>query len=71
MRWVFGLLGVLGTLLGGLWLLQGTGLIVIDPIACVGECTALEGPSPPWALAGAALLAAGLVALWRAIRGRH
>jgi len=51
-------------LLGTLWLLQGTGLVVIEPIACVAECETLEGPSLPWALAGVSALAAGAGLVW-------
>jgi hypothetical protein len=61
---------MLAFLLGGLWLLQGTGLVTIDPIACIGACEALKGPSVPWALAGAALMIAALAVLWAATRQR-
>lgn len=70
MKWLTGILGVIGVLLGGLWLSQGLGIVVIDPIACVGECAPLEGPSVQWALAGAALLLAGAVGLWFTFRRR-
>ena len=70
-RWIIGAVGVLAFLLGGLWFLQGTGLIVIEPIACVGECEALEGPSAPWAIAGAAMMIAALGLLWFAMRRRR
>lgn len=39
--------------------MQGTGVVVIEPIACVAECETLEGPSLPCALTGIATLAAG------------
>lgn len=52
-KWVASIFGGAAILLGGLWFLQGTGLIVIEPIACVGECAALEGPSVAWTIAGA------------------
>jgi len=58
-------------LLGTLWLLQGTGLVVIEPIACVAECETLEGPSLPWSLAGAAALAAGGGLVWWSRFRRH
>ena len=64
MKWLGLVLGVLALLLGGLWFLQGTGAVTLAPIACVGECEALEGPSLPWALAGAALFLVGLGLLW-------
>ncbi len=64
MKWIGTIVGTILILLGGLWLLQGTGLVVIEPIACVAECETLEGPSLPWALAGAAALAAGAGLVW-------
>ena len=64
MKWVGLLLGVAALLLGGLWFLQGIGAVTIEPIACIGECEALEGPSLRWALAGAALALAGAALIW-------
>lgn len=60
--------GVLAALLGGLWLLQGLGAVRIEPVACVGECTPLDGPSPLWVALGAALLLAGAAAIFYAVR---
>ena len=67
MKWAGAAIAVL---LGGLWLLQGSGLVSIAPILCVADCAPLEGPSAPWALAGLALLAAGLAGLWLLFRRR-
>lgn len=55
MTWVWravALLGVLLSLLGGLWLAQGLGVVHIDPIACVGACEPVEAPSRQWQLTG-------------------
>jgi hypothetical protein len=57
-------IGVILALLGGLWLLQGLGLVTIAPIACVAECEPLEGPSPTWAAIGLVVFAAGLLTLF-------
>jgi hypothetical protein len=70
LKWIGAIIGLLALLLGGLWLLQGTGLVVIDPIACVGECAALTGPSLPWALAGTALALTGAALIWFTLRRR-
>ena len=64
MKWIGAIIGLILILLGGLWLLQGTGLFVIEPIACVAECETLAGPSLQWALAGAMALAAGAGLIW-------
>jgi hypothetical protein len=60
-------LGLILVLLGGLWFLQGTGLVTIPPILCVAECEPLEGPSLPWTGAGLAALLAGAALLWRSL----
>jgi hypothetical protein len=62
--------GVICVALGGLWLLQGLGGVVIPPILCVAECEPLEGPSTTWAVIGAVVLAAGALALYFAFRRR-
>jgi hypothetical protein len=61
-------LGVLAALLGGLWLLQGLGAVQIEPIACVGECAPLEGPSMQWAIIGAIVLAVGVLGVFYGLR---
>lgn len=62
--------GVIAVLLGGLWLLQGLGVVQIEPVACVAECEALEGPSPTWAIIGFVVAAAGALAILYAVRQR-
>ncbi|MDT9600068.1 hypothetical protein [Sphingosinicella rhizophila] len=61
-------IGALIVALGGLWLLQGSGLVVIEPIACVADCEPLVGPSLPWALAGIVALLIGGFLLWRGLK---
>jgi hypothetical protein len=70
LKWIGAIVGVLILALGGLWFLQGTGIVVIEPIACVGECTALTGPSLTWALAGLAAMLVGAALLWFSFRRR-
>jgi hypothetical protein len=60
--------GVIIALLGGLWLLQGLGLVHIEPVACVAECEPLEGPSLTWAAIGFVTLLAGLAAIFYGLR---
>ena len=69
-KWIIGIVSVMAFLLGSLWFLQGTGLIVIEPIACIGECDALEGPSPTWAAFGLMLMLTALAGMWFAARRR-
>ena len=56
-------LGVLGVLLGGLWLLQGLGLVRLRPILCFANCEPIEGPSATWAIAGAIVLVVGILSI--------
>lgn len=59
--WV--IVGIILTLLGVLWFLQGAGLVVIEPILCVTDCEPMTGPSTQWQVMGAAaFLAGGLLA---------
>ena len=57
--------GLLAASLGGLWLLQGIGIVHLRPILCFADCVPVQGPSVIWAVAGALMLAAGGAAvLW-------
>jgi hypothetical protein len=55
-------------LLGGLWLLQGLGLVHVRPILCLANCAPVQGPSSTWTIIGAVVLAAGIFAI-RSSRG--
>ena len=55
--------GVLSVLLGGLWLLQGLGVVHVRPILCFANCAPVQGPSSTWATTGAFALAAGVLAI--------
>lgn len=52
-------LALIAVLLGGLWMLQGLGLVQMQPILCFANCDPIQGPSVTWAVAGAVLLAVG------------
>ena len=57
--------GVVCGLLGGLWLLQGIGIVNIRPILCFADCEPIQGPSVTWAIVGFAVVMAGAIAvLW-------
>ena len=71
MKIFIAIVGIVASLLGGLWLLQGLGIVPIPPILCVANCAPLEGPSTGWAIAGGVLLVAGLLALTYALRRRR
>jgi hypothetical protein len=64
-------LGLVAAALGGLWLLQGLGVVRIRPLLCLAACEAVEKPSPVWALIGLAVLVAGAASLVYAARRRR
>ncbi|HTE43213.1 MAG TPA: hypothetical protein VK629_20490 [Steroidobacteraceae bacterium] len=73
MRIVVLVLGVIGVLLGGLWLLQGIGVVHLKPILCFANCAPVQEPSTTWAIAGFVLLMAGAFGISRFLRrgARH
>jgi hypothetical protein len=62
------ILGAIAILLGGLWLLQGLGIVHMAPILCFADCVPLEGPSPMWAIVGLIVLVAGGLAIFYVMR---
>jgi len=67
------LLGLAGALLGGLWLLQGLGIVQLPPMLCFADCEPVQGPSVTWTVIGAIVLVTGGVALawsWKRRRVR-
>lgn len=52
-------LGIIAVLLGGLWLLQGLGIVHLRPILCFADCVPIQGPSITWAVIGAVMLVVG------------
>jgi len=65
--------GLIGLLLGGLWLLQGLGLVQIRPILCFANCEPVQGPSSTWTITGIVVLTSGVLAILYAfkLRKRH
>jgi hypothetical protein len=62
--------GVISVLLGGLWLLQGLGVVHVRPILCFADCEPIQGASPAWALIGSLVLTAGVIAIFFSLKGR-
>ncbi len=57
--------GILSALLGGLWLLQGLGIVHVRPILCLADCAAIQGPSLTWVIiGGVTLVISGLLIFW-------
>lgn len=71
MRWIWLLLAAVGLALSGvgiLWFLQGSDLVHIDPIACVGDCEPIVGHHPEWQVAGVVAVSVGAAAAALATR---
>jgi hypothetical protein len=66
------LFGLIAVLLGGLWLLQGIGIVHLRPMLCFADCVPVQGPSATWAVIGALVLAfGGSAMLWSCKRQRR
>jgi hypothetical protein len=70
MRSVVLIVSVLGVLLGGLWLLQGLGLVQVRPILCFADCEPVQGPSSTWAIIGLLVVTAGILGLFHSLKRR-
>lgn len=60
-----------GLVVGGvglLWFLQGSDLVHIEPILCVGDCEPIAGHHPEWQVAGGVALLTGALASTLAVR---
>ena len=62
--------GVISVLLGGLWLLQGLGVVHIRPILCFANCEPVQGASPAWATIGFLMVTAGVIAIFFSLKRR-
>ena len=62
--------GLIAALLGGLWLLQGLGIVYLRPILCFADCVPVQGPSATWAIIGAGVLAFGGTAVFWSFKRR-
>lgn len=61
-------IGVISVLLGGLWLLQGLGVVDVRPILCFADCDPIQGASSVWATIGFLLLTVGIVAIFCSLK---
>jgi hypothetical protein len=55
------IVSVIAVLLGGLWLLQGLGLVQVRPILCFADCEPVQGPSSMWAIVGLLVVTGGIL----------
>lgn len=69
-KWIVLAVGVICILLGGLWLLQGLGVVHVRPILCFADCEPIQEPSLTWAIIGILMLSAGALAIFYSLRRR-
>jgi len=62
--------GVTAASLGGLWMLQGLGLVHIRPILCFADCAPIQGASIAWTIIGFLLVTAGVFAVFFSLKRR-
>lgn len=70
MRILVSVAGGLVTMLGGLWFLQGLGVIHVRPILCFADCAAIQGRSMTWTAVGLIAISAGVLAIALSLRRR-
>jgi hypothetical protein len=63
-------LGALSMLLGGLWVLQGLGVVHVRPTLCFVECATVQDASSAWAITGCLLIMAGALAIFVSLHRR-
>lgn len=61
-------IGLIVALLGMLWLVQGLGIVQVDPVLCAGDCEPITGGSVEWTVVGAITLAVGSAVVWAGLR---
>lgn len=62
------LVGVITTLLGLLWLLQGAGILRVCPVLCFVDCECITGGSEFWEAAGAIAFIVGIMIVGISVR---
>lgn len=65
------ILGGIVALLGMLWVVQGLGIIQIDPILCAGDCEPITGRSVEWTVIGAIASFVGIIIVRAGLRRVH
>jgi hypothetical protein len=60
--------GVISTLLGGLWVLQGLGAVHIRPVLCFADCAPVQDPSAAWAIVGFLMIVVGAFGIFFSLK---
>jgi hypothetical protein len=62
--------GIIISLLGLLWFLQGSDLIHIKPILCFAECQPITGKSLQWQIMGAVAFIVGALVIYKCLKNK-
>jgi hypothetical protein len=73
MKYFVLIVGVIGLLQGGLWLLQGLGVVHVRPILCFADCAPIQWASLTWIIIGLLFVTTGALPIhfsltWRTRR---
>jgi len=62
--------GIIISLLGLLWFLQGSGLVHIKPILCFADCQPITGKSLQWQIMGAVAFVFGALVIYKYLKNK-
>jgi len=68
---VTGIIGVIASLLGSLWFLQGADIVHLNPILCFSNCEVITGGSTFWEVIGVVVLIIGIIMIFNSIKSRE
>ncbi len=63
------IVGVIVTLLGLLWFLQGVGILQLCPVLCFTDCKCITGGSLFWEIVGAIAFVIGIIFIALSLKG--
>jgi len=67
---IFIVIGIIISLLGLLWFLQGSDLVHIKPILCFANCQPIVGRSVQWQIAGVIAFIIGVLILCKNLKSK-
>jgi len=65
------IIGVIASLLGSLWFLQGADIVHLNPILCFSNCEVITGGSTFWEVIGVVVLIIGIIMIFNSIKSRE
>ncbi len=62
------LVGFILTIIGLIWVLQGTAILHLCPVLCFADCECITGQSLFWAVAGVIAVVIGITIVYLSVR---